>query len=154
MDKAATHIEAVCLVSILVGIVSSVIPQGKLKGAFSSFCALVFIFTVMGPFSSLKKTDFNIFSFRNETAGKELLSDISSAEQKLCQDLAENAIEEKLKEMGYEVRLGVRCKKEGDEYRVVSLVITGDLSSQQRSDVRDYLKKSFPDAEVSFGGDG
>ena len=95
MDKIELQVETVCLVSMLAGILITAIPQGKMKGAFSSFCAVVVIFYMLTPFSQIDIQKMKAFSLDSEDKSEELLSETRTAEVMISENILEKAMEEK-----------------------------------------------------------
>lgn len=150
MDKIAFSLETVCFVSILAGIIGALIPQGKLKGAFSSFCAVVLVFCFIEPLSEIRGESFGALFTDDVRSEEELLSDVNTAEKQLYENLLEKGLEEKLDSIGCSAEVKAECEKNEDEYKTVTLTVKGKLTAQEKYAAEIYLKEGFPAAEIKF----
>ena len=149
MDEFTLQIKTVCLVSIFTGIMSVLIPSGRLKKAFNSFCAVVIIFSIILPFTSLKKAAEESDMFDFSKAQSELLSQNSSAEQLVYTSVIEKALNDRLKEMGLKGKVDADCKKEGDSFRIVSFTVTAD-TDEEKDKISVYLTEAFNEIPIHF----
>ena len=149
MDNLTLQIKTVCLVSILTGIMSVLVPSGRLKKAFNSFCAVVIIFSVMLPFTSLGRSaeKSNLFDFSK--AQSELLSQSSSAEQLVYTSVVEKALNDRLTEMKIKGTVRVQCEKEGDGFSIVSFTVTAD-TDEDKDKISAYLTEGFNGIPIYF----
>lgn len=152
MDEFSLQIKTVCLVSIFTGVMSVLIPAGKLKKAFNSFCAIVIIFSVMLPFTSLKKAAEKGDLLDISRADGELLSQNSSAEQLIYTKVIEKAINDRLTEMDISAAVRVQCKKEDESFTVTSFTVVAD-TDEDREKTRAYLTEGFDGATINFEED-
>ncbi len=155
MVKTENHIKAVCIVSILAGVIASAVPSGKMKGAFSSFCAVAVIFYIVSPLADIKAESINLFAYDKADNEESLLTDVRTAEILLCEQMLENAVEEKLSKSVPNIAVKLFCEKQGDEIKVISADVTGCADEAEKQNVYKYLTDSFDGIEVSFEeGDG
>ena len=149
MDEFTLQIKTVCLVSILTGIMSVLIPSGSLKKAFNSFCVVMIIFSIMLPFTSLKKAaeESNLHDF-GKVQG-ELLSQNSSAEQLVYTSVVEKALNDRLNDMGLNGCIDVQCEKEGDSFSIVSFTVTAD-TDEEKDKISVYLTEAFNEIPIHF----
>ncbi len=152
MDEFSLQIKTVCLVSILTGIMSAIIPAGKLKKAFNSFCAVVIIFSVILPFTSLKKAAEKSNLFDISKAEGELLSQNSTAEQLIYTKVIEKAINDRLTEMGISGTVKVQCEKEGENFSIASFTVIADTDVEKEK-IRAYLTEGFVGIPINFKED-
>ena len=150
MDKIASQIETVCLVSIFIGLISSVIPLGRLKNAFTGLCAAVLIFSMAAPLSKISKKAEDIFPFSSSKNDDMLLSDVKTAEKMLFEKTLENAIEKKLESDGITVTVRVAAENKNGEYQIISFSVRGELTQNEKIKIQDYLKSAFTVSSISF----
>lgn len=150
MDKIRLHIQAVCLVSIFSGLVCALIPQGKLKNAFSAFCAVVIIFSALAPVAEIKTKQLSLFSIKSTEAEQMLLSDVKAAEVSVYESVLASAIEKELEKSGYKAVVSALCEKKAEEISIVSFTVKINASEQEKKDIEVYLKNSFGNIKVNF----
>lgn len=151
MDKITSEIKLICLVSIFAGIISAVIPPGKLKGAFSSFCAIVVVFTMVSPLGEIKQLGFDSVFTADEEKEETLALQVKTAEIMLYESMIESATEDYLAEHGFEVILEVECSKEEDKMEVLSFTVKGDdLDDKDKKRISELLTDGFENAKVLF----
>ncbi len=146
-------IKSLCLASMLAGIIGAIIPSGKMKGAFASFCAVVMIFYIVSPISDIKAKGLRNFSFENESRDELLLSDVRTAEVMLYEQMLEKALEEKFRESGLVLTLKINCEKLGDEIKVNCITVSGCENEGDRYTTEKILTDSFVGAKVVFEGE-
>ena len=151
MDKLTLQIKAVCLVSILTGVMGCIIPYCRLKKAFSSFSAVVIVFTLMMPFASFGKV-LEEYRLNDFTAEREEASvQFETAELMIYKRVIEVAIAESLSESGITASISVECENEDDGYRITSFTVSG-CSEEEKGKICDYLSRGFGDVPVFFKG--
>ncbi len=150
MDKIKMHIETLCLISIFAGIMSALIPQGKLKNAFSAFCGAVIIFSTVTPLAQIKTQGIRLFSVESEKNDQLLLSDVKTAEASVYESVLGAAVEKELEKSGYITDVKAYCENEGEEIRIVSFSVSTSADENAKNDIEAYLKKSFGDIMVKF----
>lgn len=153
MDKLVSQLETVCLVSILGGILNAVIPKGRLKGAFSSFCAVVIILALFLPLGEIKSQGADIFNFKSEKFNSSLESEVKTAETLLFESLLEKSLTDALGEMGYKLSIKTECENRNGEPEVKKITVKGEFDAESKSEIEEYLKKSFSGSEISFEED-
>jgi len=149
----ADEIKTICLVSMFVGIISAVIPSGKMKSAFTSFCAVVVIFYMISPLAGIKADSFKLSVFDAEKRDEALLSDVRTAEVMIYEQMLESALEEKLSQNGFDVSLKAVCEKVGEEFKVISFKISGCDDEESCQTAEKILTEGFADVRVSFEED-
>ena len=83
-----------------------------------------------------------------------LLSNVSTAQAELFENMLEDVLEAQLEKAGYTVKLEVSSEKKDDEFEVSSFAVRGAADEKARAEIEAYLKKSFSDATVNFEEDG
>ena len=145
-------IKAVCLVSMLAGIIGALIPSGKMKSAFSAFCSVVMIFYIVSPLSGINAEGLRGFSLKNEESEEMLLSDIKTAEVILSEQMLEDALENNIRKSGFDLKLNVSCEKKDGEIKIKSITVSGCENEEDRGIVKEILLKNFNEIEIVFEG--
>ncbi len=151
MDKIKAYIEMISLVSIFAGVVSALIPQGKLKNAFSAFCAAVIIFSAVNSVAEVKISGISLSGLEAQKSEQQLLSDVKTTETTVYESVLGSAVEKALEESGYIAQVKVHCENEGEEIRTVFLEVQAEGDEKIKNSIEAYLKKSFGDISVKFG---
>lgn len=145
------EIKTICMISMFAGIISAVIPSGKMKGAFNSFCAVVLIFYIILPLAGIKADSFKLFSAADsEKRDEALLSDVRTAEVMLYEQMLEKAVKEKLGKSGLAASVEAECEKINEKFRVNSFEISGCNDEESRKTAEKILTESFADVKVIF----
>lgn len=153
MDKIKAYIEVISLVSIFAGITGAMIPQGRLKNAFTAFCGAVIIFSAVNSVAELNSHGISLLDFQLQKNEQLLLSDMKTAEVTVYEDVLESAVEKKLEEYGYNTQVKAYCEGADDEIKVISFEICTESDISARSSIEAYLKNSFGDITVEFVGE-
>lgn len=150
MDEIASGIKIICLISILTGILSAVIPGGGIKKAFSTLCAVVMICVIVSPFSTLSKGDFDLNSFSPKKKSEELKKSERTAEIMLYEKILSDALEKNLIEKGIDAVVDVSASKNGEDMRVDTVIVTGTFENGEKEEIEAFLNKSFAELTVVF----
>lgn len=148
-----TEIKTICLVSMLAGIISAAIPAGRMKNAFSSFCAVAVVFYMIAPLTEINADSFKLSAFAGDKHDEALLSDVRTAEVMLYEKMLEKALAEKLEQAGFKASLKLRCEKQGEEIKALSVTVAGSVSDEARQSIKKILTDSLGDITVSFEED-
>lgn len=144
------EIKTICLVSIFAGITGALIPSGKMKSAFTSFCSVLVVFYMILPVADIRADSLDFSVFNDKIQEESLLSDVRTAEVMLYEQLLEKALEEKLRKMNLEATLKVKCEKLNDEITVISVDVSGCDGEEMRKRIKTMLTDSLGDIRVSF----
>ena len=150
MDKIKLQLETLCMISIFAGLTGIAIPQGKMKNAFSAFCAAVIVFSTVVPLADIKIQDLLSFSVVSREKDEMLLTEVSTAEAELYEELLDNTLEKELEASGHKVTLKSDCINSSGNIEVRLFTVTGNLEENERSEIESYLKKGFADVAVKF----
>ena len=153
MVKTQTEIKTICLVSMFAGVISAAIPSGRMKSAFSSFCAVAVVFYMIAPLAEINADSIKLSVFDDKKRDEALLSDVRTAEVMLYEKMLEKALEEKIEQVGSKASLKLCCEKQGEEIKVVSATVAGIISEEERHSIRKILTDSRGDITVSFEED-
>lgn len=150
MDKIELQIKTVCVVSLFAGVISALIPQGRMKSAFSSFCAVVVIFHLVTPLTSIKTDSSEFFGKVIKEKENTFVDEVKTAEVMIYENALESALEKNLAEKGTEVKIEAVCEKTGDEITVVSFTVYSAAGEKEKEEVLQILNSGFCNAAVSF----
>lgn len=89
--------------SIVAAVFLALLPEGRMKGAFSSLVGIVFVCALLSPFSEKKGFDFDFEGglFALTEANAEYLKQNSKAATAVAQNGYENALKTAFKNLGY-----------------------------------------------------
>lgn len=150
MDKITNSLETVCFVSLLGGVLCAVVPSGRMKGAFYSFCAVLLIFSLLIPLGQIDTLAKELPDFKNEKADERLASDVRTAEVQIFEKLSENALDEMLEKNGFHAKTSAECESTESDIIVKKITVTGDFSAEEKQTVEGLIKNFFSNAEVEF----
>ena len=150
MDNISLQIKIICLVSILAGILSSVIPKGKMKGSFSSLSAVVILTAMIIPLKELKSTDFSSFGFEGGQVSESLEAEVSQAEDLIYESVICDTVEADFSKEGIKSEVNVECENKSGELTVINITVCGDFSQEEKAYMTDYLITCFKEAEINF----
>ena len=150
MDKIKNYIQVISLISIFIGLISALIPQGKLKNAFSAFCGAVIIFSAVNPLADIKSRGISLFNFEAEESEEQLLSNVKTAEVLIYEGVLASAVEKALLESGYKAEVKAYCENAGEKIKITSFAVRTAADEKYRGDIESYLKRSFGDITVKF----
>lgn len=149
MDDLILTLSSICLVSVLSGILSALIPSGGIKKAFSTLCAVILIYTIVSPLTALGKKRISEDVFSTERISEKLSYEDRTAQVMLYENILSKALSDNLIQEGYDVDVKVKaCNAE--EPIVESVTVTGRLSDEEKIFIEGILRKSFKEVAVIF----
>lgn len=147
----------IALVSILSGVLLSIVPQSKLKSSFKMLCVSILIYTIVFPLSSydLTQLDFSDLLSMQE----ELEQEYEEQNERLTQQTSEAALEEVLRQeleennIEYD-EIAVTCTYEGENLVIDGIIIKGDFTNEQGELIADIIEQNIGDlAQLELVGD-
>ena len=150
MDDIKMRIHTLCLISIFSGLTGAAIPRGRLKNAFSAFCAVVIVFSTVAPLAEFKTDGIRLFASDSAHNEQMLLSDVKTAEASVYETVLGRAVEKELEKSGYAVSVKAYCRVDGDEISITGFTVTAAADEEAKNTIEAYLKKSFGDIRVNF----
>lgn len=150
MEKFSLYIKGICLISILGGVLSAVVPSGRMKKSFTSLSAVILVSAIIVPFSNFFKMDFDLDDFFVSNRQENLVSDVRTAEVMMCESVVSEVLEKKLKENGISCRVKIKGEKQKDEFTVSAVSVSGDLTIEEKNGVQQILTELLPEAEIDF----
>lgn len=150
MDKLSLQIKIVCLVSILSGVLSSVIPGGKMKSAYLSLCGVVLISSMIVPFKNYDMKDFSFISYDEKKTSENLELEQRTAEVMIYEKVVSDALKSNLEKKGITADVTAKGEAQGEEIRITAITVEGVLESQQKQEIEIMLENGFPNAEINL----
>lgn len=143
-------------VSIVSGIIMSIIPESKLKKVYNCLVTVLLVYVFILPLIKEEKYDFDFKSYlkQNEEVSKEF-SDKSflPAESVINSEIGES-IERRLKENGFDADCTVKCTVGQNNFSVdkITVLIADDFSKNEI--INDILKEyTTALTKIEFVGD-
>lgn len=149
MDKLTLQIKAVCLISILTGVMGCIIPSCRLKKAFNSFCAVVIVFAIMMPLSSLGKNTAELVLSGFDASEEDTSAEYETAEEMIYKRVVEKAVTESFSESGINVTVTVECERVEAGYEIISFSVYG-FNAEEKEIITDYFNRGFNGIPVYF----
>lgn len=150
MEKISLYIKVICLVSILAGIMSALIPKSRLKNAYVSLSAVVLLSSMIIPVGNLNESDLQ-FTFINENEISEsLLEEMNKAEVLIYQSIISDSLEERLLSEGLNVSVEVVSSYIDADLAVAEVIVTGNITNEERNFISDFISESFEKTEIVF----
>ncbi len=135
MEKIKQWAVVISAVSVISGLLLSVIPSGKLRPAFKSLISIILVYTFMLGFIDSRSIDFDIGEYLSEnyevseSLDKYALQGVVSSAQKATEQLLYEYAEENKLSCKFEVECGV-----GDEEVFISKIIVTDCESAEEKE--------------------
>lgn len=147
MDRISLYIRLICVVSILSGVLISLIPGGRFKNSFRSFCGLLMISAMVVPLSAI--TSDGIADFRLDKVYNSDV-DYQGEEKQMFTDMLELSVEEKLKKENLIADISIEVAENYDATVIKSVTVEGDFNDDEKNYITDMLGNFFPEAEIIF----
>lgn len=151
------HIEnwskAICIVTIISGVLVSVIPKNKLSSAYKTLVAILLLYLFLSPVNSLID-DISSFSFNSSAYDENEMYSIADVP---IIESGETALSETitslLYENGYKAKCKVKLTKRDDLYSA-DIFLYGKFNDEEQTEIKNILSNSI-DAEmqISFSGE-
>lgn len=150
MGDITLSLKSLCLVSIISGILSALLPDGGIKKAFYSLCAIVMIYSLISAFSSFEKNDFAKEKFSRNKFEKNISEQEDTAQlmiyEKVVSDALGNILKSKWNVYGVEVSASYNDKNA----EINSLKVTGELSDAEKNEIEILLNDKFEKIQIIF----
>lgn len=150
MDKIKQCTVLISAVSIISGILLSVIPQGKLRPAYKTLISVVLIYAFMSPLITSGSIDFNIGDYLR--SNYELSGSYDKYALQSVTDSAEKAVEQALFDLASASEItcsfSAECVTEGDGVKLKKIIVSGASSPEIRDEIMKLLLDSGFDKEI------
>ncbi|MBO5937642.1 MAG: hypothetical protein J6Q79_08565 [Clostridia bacterium] len=156
MDKIRQWTLSVCAVSIISGLLMSVLPKSSQKSFFKVIVSVMMLYTVMQPIISSKGIDFSVDEFLSdnyqlsETYDKYATSAMIKSAEKAIADTLKN----KAYELGIDCNFTCECIEENEQI-IVSRIIVTQLEKADSKDIiiRMIYDSGFKETDIVFEGE-
>ena len=142
MDKIKQWTMMVSAVSVISGVLISLLPQSSHKNLFKTITGLVLIYAFLQPIISGEGIDFNIndflidnYSVSNEIDKYALSSVVSSAEKAIADIIEDEAVK-----FGIVCECKCECKVENEQIIVESLSVRPTLDENEREKIEEIAE--------------
>lgn len=142
----------ICVVSVVSGILSCVMPRSSAKKAFQYVCSVVLVYAVLYPFisGSFEFPDLEkIFGSDKADTSYEFSSKSEEvyliAAQSGCISAAENVLKEI--NIAYD-EVTAHCVTDDGEIILKKISVFGSYSQEQKEQIKKALYKTFPEKTV------
>lgn len=156
MDSIKKWTLLISAVAVISGILLSVLPEGKLKGAYKALTGVILLYAFLYPMLSGNTIDFNVDDFLSdnyeisENIDKYALSAVISSAEKAIKEL----IDEEIKKNNINCEIKVQCSEEKGEIIIDSLCFTGTLTKEEKTQVINIAKSlGFREDAIIFIGE-
>lgn len=156
MDSIKKWTLLISAVAVISGILLSVLPEGKLKGAYKALTGVILLYAFLYPMLSGNTIDFDVADFLSdnyeisENIDKYALSAVISSAEKAIKELLEGEI----KKNNINCEIKVQCSEENGEILIDSLCFTGTLAKEEKTQVINIAKSlGFREDAIIFIGE-
>lgn len=153
MENISLYIKVVCLVSILSGVMTSMIPNGRLKSAYVSLTTVVLLSSMIVPTEEFKNSSFE-FDFSDErTVSESLSEEMNEAEEIVYREIVSVSVEERLASKGINVAVTVGTFFVDGEITVTEVLVSGKVTQEEKAYISEFISDSFKKAKTVFKED-
>ena len=156
MDKIRQWTLSVCAVSILSGLLLSVLPKGSQKSFFKVIVSIMMLYTVLHPIISSKGIDFSVDEFLSdnyqlsETYDKYARSAMLKSAEKAIEDTLKN----KADELGINCKFSCECVAENELISVLKITVTLSEEIKSKDKITEMIYSlGFDETEIVFEGE-
>lgn len=156
MDEVKKWSITVSAVSIISGVVSSMLPENTYKILFRFVAGIVLVYTIIQPLLGKTIVDFDVSDYLKENYEVSEMADKYALGAMLSS--AEKAIEDIFTDYSAEIdtEFDVKCKCEvvDDAVRIKEIAFTGHLSEEEINKIKKFAVESgFDKSVLVFIGD-
>ncbi len=146
--------KAICMVTIISGVIVSVIPKNKLSSAYKTLVAILLLYLFINPISSLID-DISSFSINSASYNEQQIYSIADTQ---VIDSGEIALSEKieslLSENGYETSCDAVLTEVEDQVYSADIVIYGKFTEPEQADIIKIISEEVDtEIHISFSGE-
>ncbi len=156
MDKIKQWTLIISAVSIVSGILLSLIPKGNLKPAFKTLSTVILVYAFFLPLIDTNGVDFSIDEYLNdnyevsESLDKYAKQSIISSGEKAVEDLLADSAEKE----GVECEFKVTCEVTDSEMIISKITVRGEVSENEKNIIRRIGSQlGFDEAVIEFEGE-
>ncbi len=152
METIKTWTALVAATAMAAAVFLSLLPRGKLRGAFSFLSGVLVLCAALSLFSSFEKPDFDFLSAFSDMSQSAELYEKKSAQAALAVAKSgyENAVREALEKKSFSCRsVSVECNDEF-ELESVSVVLDGAFDKKE---IEAVIREIYPDVKTEIKGE-
>lgn len=156
MEKIKQWAILVSAVSIVSGVLISLLPKGKLKAAYKSLVGVIMVYALLSPIFGTKGLDFSVDEYLSnnyeisENIDNYALSAMISSAEKAIVDI----LKDELSEKNIIADVEAKCVLENDEIKLESIVFYGEFSENHKEVIISLAEKlGFEKQTISFTGE-
>lgn len=148
MNSINAYIKLICIISIVAGVVITLVPKGRMKSSFISLCSIILLSSMVLPF---RGTDTKIFENPEVTAEKNsdaIIERTQQMEKELFETAVEDAVETNLRNSGIIADVTVEGELSEDEVSIETVTVYGDFDSETAEYIIGLLADDFGKEKV------
>lgn len=156
MERIKQWAILVSAVSIVSGVLISLLPKGKLKAAYKSLVGVIMVYALLSPIFGTKGLDFSVEEYLSnnyevsENVDKYALSAMISSAEKAIEGL----LDDELRKNNLIADVEVKCVLEDDAIKPESIVFNGTLSENDKKAIMQFSEElGFEKQTISFTGE-
>lgn len=152
MDEVKKWAITVSAVSIISGVLSSLLSENTYKNLFRFIAGIVLVYAVLQPLIGRNSIDFNIKDYLKENY--EVSENIDKYAQSAMLDSAEKAIEDMFsdyaKSKGIDLKIDCSCKLYNNNITVDEIKVTKCVPKENMNMIKQFATESGFDKSVLF----
>ena len=156
MEKVRQWTLIVSAVSVMSGILTSVLPKNMHKNYFKVISGIIIIYAVLQPLTGTNGIDFkmNDFLSDNYQVSNELDKYAVSAMVNSAEKAIEDILNEKAKEMSIECKFKCECYIRNDQMEVRKISVNPNVNPTEKKLIEDLCEDyGFNNSVVFFAGE-
>lgn len=156
MDKIRQWTLTVSAVSIVSGLLLSIIPKSSQKSFFKVVASVIMLHTILLPVINSKGIDFDLENFLSdnyqvsENLDKYALRSMIHSAEKAIEDL----LYSKTKELGIDCRFECECEIRNEEIAVTEIIVYSPDEAEQKLEIQNLINDfGFDESYIVFEGE-
>lgn len=153
MEEITAWCKTVCIVSVVSGVLVSVLPKNKLIGAVKTLSAVILVWAFITPIVSFDKDDFKLDFSSNRYEYEELESLASDEVLRQAEEILKKETDSILIGVNPEARSYVKMFYNDGETGIEKITVSGKLNDSEKDKIRSLIKDKFQkDIYIEFSG--
>ena len=150
MDNIKQWVVTLSAISIISGVLISLLPKSSHKTLYKSLTAIIMVYAVLQPLTYTKKLQLNIddylyenYSISNSLDDYAISSVVDSAETAI-----ENLFIEEAEKLEIDCNFQCSCEEKNNEITVTKLTVTPKLTPEDKEEIYNIAKSLGVNTEV------
>ncbi len=150
MDNIKQWVVTLSTISIISGVLISLLPKSSHKTLYKSLTAIIMVYAVLQPLTYTKKLQLNIddylyenYSISNSLDDYAISSVVNSAETAI-----ENLFIEEAEKLEINCNFQCSCEEKNNEITVTKLTVTPKLTPEDKEEIYNIVKSLGVNTEV------